>query len=55
MKAREITGGASTITQQLVRNTILYDVLGDEAYDQTYLRKIKEILITCRLSNFNKR
>ncbi len=44
-----ITGGASTITQQLVRNTILYDVLGDEAYDQTYLRKIKEILITMQV------
>ncbi len=49
LKAGGITGGASTITQQLVRNTILYDVLGDEAYNQTYVRKIKEILITMQV------
>ncbi len=49
LKAGGITGGASTITQQLVRNTILYDVLGDEAYNQTYLRKVKEILITMQV------
>jgi len=49
LKAGGITGGASTVTQQLVRNTILYDVLGDEAYKQTYVRKIKEILITMQV------
>ena len=49
LKAGGITGGASTLTQQLVRNTILYDVLGDQAYTQTYVRKIKEILITMQV------
>ena len=49
LKAGGITGGASTITQQLVRNTILYDVLGDAAYQQKYTRKIKEILITMQV------
>lgn len=44
-----IVRGASTITQQLVKNTILYDILGDEAYKQTYTRKIKEILITMQV------
>ncbi len=46
---KRIARGASTITQQLVRNTILFDVLGDEAYDQTYSRKIKETLITMQV------
>lgn len=47
--------GASTISQQLVRNTILYDVLGDEAYDRSVTRKIKEILITMQIEqNFSK-
>jgi membrane peptidoglycan carboxypeptidase len=45
----EIVRGASTITQQLVKTTILYDVLGDEAYAETYTRKIKEILITIQV------
>lgn len=49
LKAGGITGGASTITQQLVRNTILYDVLGDAAYQQKYSRKIQEILITMQV------
>jgi membrane peptidoglycan carboxypeptidase len=49
LKAGGITGGASTITQQLVRNTILYDVLGDDAYKQKYTRKVKEILITMQV------
>lgn len=49
LKSGAITGGASTITQQLVRNTILYDVLGNQAYDQNYTRKIKEILITMQV------
>jgi membrane peptidoglycan carboxypeptidase len=49
LKAGGITRGASTITQQLIKNTILYDVLGDEAYQQKYTRKIKEILITMQV------
>ena len=44
-----IVRGASTITQQLVKNTILYDILGDEIYQQTYSRKIKEILVTMQV------
>ena len=44
-----VARGASTITQQLVRNTILYDFLGDEAYEQTYSRKIQEMLITMQV------
>lgn len=40
----EITQGASTITQQLVKNTFL-------THEQTYERKIKEILISIRLEN----
>jgi len=48
-RSGEIVRGASTITQQLVKNTILYDVLGDEIYQQTYTRKIKEILITMQV------
>lgn len=44
-----VVRGASTISQQLVKNTILYDVLGDEAYEQTYSRKIKEVLITMQM------
>lgn len=47
--AGSVVRGASTITQQLVKTTILYDVLGDEAYKQTYSRKIKEILITMQV------
>ncbi len=46
---REIVRGASTITQQLIKTTLLYDILGDEAYEQKYSRKIKEILITMQV------
>ena len=46
---KEIVRGASTITQQLVKTTILFDVLGDEAYAETYSRKIKEVLITMQV------
>lgn len=49
LTAGGIVRGASTITQQLVKTTILYDVLGEEAYAQTYARKIKEILITMQV------
>lgn len=48
-RAGGVVRGASTITQQLVKKTILYDVLGDEAYSQTYARKIKEVLITMQV------
>lgn len=41
--------GASTISQQLVRNTLLYDFLGEAAYERTISRKIKEVLITMQL------
>ncbi len=47
----DIVRGASTITQQLVRNTLMYDVFGDEAYEETYTRKIKEILLTIQVEN----
>ena len=48
-KAGGVVRGASTLTQQLVKTTILYDILGDEAYQQSYLRKIKEALITMQV------
>ncbi len=46
---KRVARGASTVTQQLVKNTILFDVLGDEVYEQTYSRKIKEVLITMQV------
>lgn len=46
---QKIQGSGSTITQQLVKTTILYDILGDEIYQQTYSRKVKEILITMQV------
>jgi membrane peptidoglycan carboxypeptidase len=49
LRSGEIQRGASTVTQQLVKNTILYDVLGDKAYEQKYSRKIKEVLITMQV------
>lgn len=49
LSAGGVVRGASTITQQLVKTTILYDVLGEEAYAQTYSRKIKEVLITMQV------
>ncbi|MEA3357756.1 MAG: transglycosylase domain-containing protein [Patescibacteria group bacterium] len=45
----DVFRGASTISQQLVRNTLLYDFMGEEAYERTMMRKIKEILITMQL------
>ena len=47
--AGQVVRGGSTLTQQLVKNTILYDVLGEEAYDKSYSRKIKEALITMQV------
>lgn len=45
------TCGASTISQQLVRNTLMYDAFGDEAYERSTLwltiqRKVREMLLT---------
>lgn len=45
----EVVRGASTITQQLIKTTLLFDILGDQAYEQKYSRKIKEILITMQV------
>ena len=49
LREGDIVRGASTITQQLVKNTILFDILGEQAFEQTYSRKIKEILITMQV------
>ncbi len=52
---RKVTGkqehlaGASTLDQQLVRNTILVDILGKEAFERSYVRKLKEILISIQM------
>ncbi len=43
--------GASTITQQLARNTVLYKILGNDAYTRDVTRKIKEILVAFQLEN----
>ena len=41
--------GASTITQQLVRNTILNQLWGERAYERSITRKIAEMLISLQL------
>ncbi|MCB9790720.1 transglycosylase domain-containing protein [Candidatus Nomurabacteria bacterium] len=46
--------GASTITQQLVRNTIMYQVYGSEAYERssffkTVRRKFRELLVSMQV------
>lgn len=46
--------GASTITQQLVRNTIMYDVYGDEAFERSSFftaarRKLRELLLSMQV------
>lgn len=42
--------GASTISQQVVKNTILKDVLGqDEAFAKKISRKVKEMLLTMQM------
>lgn len=43
------SSGASTITQQLVRNTVLKDTLGQEVYERSIIRKIKEMLLTMQI------
>lgn len=40
--------GSSTITQQLVRNTVLVDLLGEKAFERSEMRKLKEIIITLK-------
>ncbi|MCL5959835.1 MAG: PBP1A family penicillin-binding protein [Chloroflexi bacterium] len=47
LRGQEIVSGASTITQQLIRNTMLGP---EERYKQSYDRKLKEILLAYRLS-----
>lgn len=49
LRQGEVVRGASTITQQLIKTTLLFDILGDQAYEQKYSRKIKEILITMQV------
>ncbi len=49
IKEGEIVSGASTITQQLVRNTLLYDVLGQDAYEETFTRKMMEIITAIKV------
>ncbi len=52
--------GASTITQQLVRNTLMYDVFGAEAFERDSFykairRKLREILLSMQVEqNFTK-
>jgi len=46
---KSVTASGSTISQQLVKTTLLFDILGEEAYQKTYSRKIKEILITMQM------
>ena len=48
LKTGEWNRGSSTISQQLVRNTVLFDLLGEDAYKRTVSRKSKEILITLK-------
>jgi membrane peptidoglycan carboxypeptidase len=52
---KQTSRGASTITQQLVKNTLLYDILEEQAYEKTVSRKVKEMLITMQLEqSFSK-
>jgi len=41
--------GASTVTQQLVRNVILAKVWGDEAFARSITRKVVEIIVSTQL------
>lgn len=49
LRGGRVVRGASTLTQQLVKNTLLVDIIGDEAYERTLSRKIKEMLITMQV------
>lgn len=51
MTGTRSTRGASTITQQLARNTVLFKVLGDDAYTRDVSRKLKEILVAFQLES----
>ncbi len=49
IRGGKIVRGGSTLTQQLVKTTLLKDLLGDEVYERTLSRKIKEALITMQV------
>ncbi len=49
LKGGKVVRGGSTLTQQLVKTTLLEDILGKEAYERTLSRKIKEALITMQV------
>lgn len=49
LRGRTVVSGASTLTQQLVKKTLLYDILGEEANEKTISRKVKEVLITMQV------
>ncbi len=48
LRSGHIVSGASTITQQLVRNLLLSP---DERYEQTYTRKLREAVLAWRITN----
>jgi len=49
LREGRVVSGASTLTQQLVKKTLLYDILGEEANERTIARKVKEVLITMQV------
>lgn len=49
IRGGRVVSGASTLTQQLIKKTLLYDILGEEANEKTVARKVKEILITMQV------
>lgn len=49
VRGGKVVRGGSTLTQQLVKTTLLKDLLGDEVYERTLSRKIKEALITMQV------
>ncbi|MCL5961349.1 MAG: transglycosylase domain-containing protein [Chloroflexi bacterium] len=46
LTGQEIVSGASTITQQLIRNTLM---TSEERYSRSYIRKIREIILSYRI------
>lgn len=48
LSAGSIVSGASTITQQLAKNVLLHE---DERTDQTYARKLREMILAYRISD----